>query len=123
MMRKPTFRLARKTLFLALLLLLQQQGVVVQATRVACSSNEQCEAIVRPGSECDEETGFCTNPFYKGGCLANMMEGWHRVRVCGSEDPPEAAALGHCRHSPFDHMEGMSCFVLLLLACLLAWNA
>jgi hypothetical protein len=31
---------------------------------------------------------------------------WTKGRVCGSDDPPEAAQLGYCRNDdPFDYME------------------
>ena len=79
-------------------------GIVVEATGIACTTNSYCERTIRAGSDCGED-GFCTNPYHKGGCLANMIPNWHRTRVCGSEDPPEAAENGYCRHSPFEHME------------------
>ena len=55
------------------------------------------------GSECVD--GFCTNPFYNGGCLKHMIPTWHKVRVCNSRDPPLAMRKGFCRPSPLDFME------------------
>ena len=45
--------------------------------------------------------GICTNPFHYGGCLKNHFPNIQRIRICGSDDPPEAAELGHCRMTPF----------------------
>ena len=48
------------------------------------------------------------NPFYdNGGCLRSALNGKgnHKLRVCNSNDGPEAAALGYCRESPFDYTE------------------
>ena len=46
-----------------------------------------------------------SNPFYSG-CLYQKLEGWENLRVCSKRtDPPNAAALGLCRPSPFDYLE------------------
>ena len=87
-------------------------GPVVQAA-VPCSSHKECEAIFRPGSQCSPVTNTCTNPLHYGGCLANRYQkniqnsspSWHKIRVCGSSDPPQAQALGHCRASPLNYPE------------------
>ena len=73
------------------------------ASSVACTESSECETILRKGSRCVD--GLCTNPFYDGGCLKSLIPNWNRTRVCNSKDPPEAAALGYCRVSPFDYME------------------
>lgn len=49
-----------------------------------------------PGATCNADR-LCVSPFSNGGCLANLMPGWNKVRVCHSEDSPEAEALGYCR--------------------------
>jgi len=47
-----------------------------------------------------------TNEFSNGGCLARRKANWTRIRVCNSDDPPEASQLGNCRSDdPFDYME------------------
>ena len=46
------------------------------------------------------------NRFVDGGCLHKKKEGWPKIRVCGSEDPPYAAEKGFCRYEDtFDYME------------------
>lgn len=81
---------------------LSQIGSLVQAS-VACISNKECGTILRPGSEC--LNGFCTNPFHYGGCLKAILPNWQKTRVCSSDDPPEAASMGHCRLSSWEYME------------------
>eukprot|EP00522_Entomoneis_paludosa_P015756 CAMPEP_0172451532 /NCGR_PEP_ID=MMETSP1065-20121228/9543_1 /TAXON_ID=265537 /ORGANISM="Amphiprora paludosa, Strain CCMP125" /LENGTH=993 /DNA_ID=CAMNT_0013203495 /DNA_START=474 /DNA_END=3455 /DNA_ORIENTATION=- len=80
--------------------------VPIQA-KVACQSDRDCETILRPGSHCTTD-GFCDNP-YQYGCfyarqndtdqdnLTDNHEFPTHRRVCHSEDPPNAAALGLCR--------------------------
>lgn len=72
---------------------------------LSCTSTEECATIFLPGSLC--ENGFCTNPYQNGGCLRNRLEGWNQIRVCNSEDTPEAIALGYCRppDPSFDYTE------------------
>ena len=70
---------------------------------VACNNSQTCEELLAPGSECvlqssNATTGFCSNPYTKGGCLANRLPGWTKLRVCNSDDPPDAEARGLCRH-------------------------
>ena len=89
------------------------------ASSVPCTTDEYCIQTLRDGSICSED-GYCTNPFYNGGCLKSLLGsessgggdidrnndmGWHRIRVCNSDDPPEAIEKGYCRLSPFDYME------------------
>lgn len=67
---------------------------------------------VEPYSSSPSSSSFnhSKNPFFNGGCLYQRKANWTgQVRVCGSEDPPEAEAMGYCR-SPssathFDYME------------------
>lgn len=75
--------------------------------KVACSTKEECEQILGHGSKCSIVAGddgsssqFCSNPFYEGGCLARFLPNWHKIRVCGSDDPPEASISGACRSAP-----------------------
>lgn len=75
--------------------------VFVQAS-LACRTHAECETAYLAGSECLE--GVCTNPFYKHGCLARLppnqqlkRQRRQRPRICHSEDPPSALALGYCR--------------------------
>jgi hypothetical protein len=88
-----------------ILLLLNLWGLPsgVTAQTVPCSTSAHCEETLRPGSQCIE--GFCTNPFYHGGCLKSLLPDWEKPRVCNSLDPPEAKELGYCRDSPFDYAE------------------
>lgn len=72
-------------------------------SEVACNSSQTCTELLYPGSECSTG-GFCTNPYTKRGCLANRVPGWKKVRVCSSEDSPEAAALGYCK-KPYSGLE------------------
>ena len=70
---------------------------------LVCQSNADCAVAYLSASECIN--GLCTNPFTKGGCFANLGQtqtsGATRrprpIRVCHSEDAPDAVALGHCR--------------------------
>lgn len=68
----------------------------------ACINNTACENDFGTGSECLH--GQCTNPFERG-CLAHMLPGWNKVRVCNSDDPKEAAERGICRIPDFDYLE------------------
>lgn len=68
-----------------------------------CSSDKECAHALRNGSLCLQ--GFCTNPYFHHGCIKSHLPGWHKIRVCGSDDPPEAEKNGHCRPSPMDYME------------------
>ncbi len=62
--------------------------------KIPCTSPEFCEATLRPGSQCVD--GFCDNP-YQYGCLRTQIAGYEKQRVCNSDDPRNAAALGLCR--------------------------
>lgn len=45
-------------------------------------------------------------PILLWGCLKRMHpDGWHKIRTCNSEDPPEAAEKGYCRPSPLGYRE------------------
>jgi hypothetical protein len=72
---------------------------------VACKTNRQCEVAYRNGSECIDKVR--TNPFQKGGCLKNVLPQWKKLRVCHSEDPPDAVTKGYCRPASdgLDYME------------------
>mmetsp|Transcript_14130 Transcript_14130/g.30795 ORF Transcript_14130/g.30795 Transcript_14130/m.30795 type:complete len:932 (+) Transcript_14130:71-2866(+) len=87
-----------------LLLLLSSSLIVVVEAAIPCFSIFDCKTKVGDGSVC--ERGTCTNPFFRGGCLANQLkDDHHRVRTCHSEDPPEAAENGYCRPSTMDYVE------------------
>ena len=98
--------------------------IFVQAAIPCSNDNDQedgasfCARMLgRKGSECVD--GYCTNPFAKGGCLRNYLSetefgdnnnGLNQskkiwMRVCNSDDPPDAEAEGLCRHSAFDYTE------------------
>ena len=80
------------------------QGLLAPASAsVRCLSALDCESKVRQGSECID--GFCSNPYFKGGCLANNLKNHHRVRTCNSEDPPEAVEKGYCQPSSMGYTE------------------
>ena len=100
MMRSPLLAYSIAACCAALLLL----PPVVDAA-VECTTNQACETAFWKGSECRQ--GFCSNPFEKG-CLYNMLQDEEdmlpslakriqsQVRVCNSEDPPNAAQIGLC---------------------------
>lgn len=92
--------LSGSTWVLLLLYMLRWKSVHAD---VDCKTNEDCKVLLVEGSECVNER--CTNPFYDGGCLRRMLPGWHKVRTCNSEDPPEAAVKGFCRPSPMGYRE------------------
>ncbi|KAL7569548.1 hypothetical protein ACA910_013917 [Epithemia clementina (nom. ined.)] len=69
-------------------------GMVTAQPR-SCVVDSDCSTW-RRGSVCNTQNGLCINPFLNGGCLAQRKAGWHKIRVCHSEDPPEAAQLGFC---------------------------
>lgn len=69
----------------------------------SCSSSHDCETALMDGSQC--VSGFCTNPLHYGGCLHRMLPGWHKIRTCNSDDPPNAAIDGYCRVSPMGYRE------------------
>ena len=91
---------------LLLLLLFAQLNLMLRTqASVACQTTEECQRILRVGSECVQ--GMCTNPFQQGGCLKRMLEGWEKLRVCNSEDAPDAAERGFCKMPQLglDYME------------------
>lgn len=69
--------------------------VCIVCGKVACTTDQVCVRALRPGSRCVR--GVCDNPFSRGGCLKQLLPDWHNVRVCGSDDPPEAILEGDCR--------------------------
>lgn len=73
------------------------------ASTVQCSNDTECETTLRHGSQCIN--GFCTNPFYYGGCLSSLIPEWNRTRICNSQDPPEAQQMGYCRPSAMGYTE------------------
>jgi hypothetical protein len=77
----------------------------VYSQRRTCRSTSECEQAVRRGSTCRED-GFCSNPF-ESGCLSTLLPDKYstKIRVCNSEDPPEAAGAGICRIPDFDYTE------------------
>ena len=79
----------------ALVLCLSQLFVVVNG-KVECDTTQYCESTLRVGSKCID--GYCDNP-YQYGCLINRRPGYeqHKLRVCNSDDPPDASSLGICR--------------------------
>ena len=77
--------------------------------KVPCTDTEECVTKLRDGSTCDSN-GYCTNPFWKEGCLSHMKPGWKNMgkrRVCNSDDPPEANLMGYCDKPDerFDYLE------------------
>ncbi|CAJ1957666.1 unnamed protein product [Cylindrotheca closterium] len=65
-----------------------------------CTKNDDCELS---NSICVEN--LCINKFYRDGCLKSYVPNWTKIRVCNSDDPPEAEDMGFCRQSKFDYME------------------
>lgn len=78
-------------MLIILLLLLSIQST---AGSFPCSSNEECERLVGQGSVCRSDK-LCSNTFFQG-CLFGRLPGWNKLRVCNSEDPPDAAENGLC---------------------------
>lgn len=103
-LRANNLRLTRHYCWLLLLLCLLGTLLPSVDAAVACDNDQVCAETLGQGSICND-AGFCTNPLYDGGCLAQMLPNWTKKRICGSEDPPEALALGYCRASPFDYPE------------------
>lgn len=68
-----------------------------------CTSTEMCKLTYGAGYECS--FGRCSNNPYDRGCLVQKLPGWNKVRVCNSDDPPDAADRGICRISPLNPME------------------
>ena len=75
------------------------------ADSVPCRSNQDCETLLRKGSECWD--GSCTNPYAKGGCLKNHLpEEFTNIRTCNSQDSQELIDdETFCRPSEMDYME------------------
>ena len=89
---------------LLLLALVAPPFQVIDAA-VTCTTDADCAAALRPGSECHSD-GVCGNPFHQGGCLHNYdIEGSTAVRVCHSDDPPDAHRLGYCRPPSLPYQE------------------
>lgn len=88
-----------------LLLLTAACAPQVVDAALSCSSTAQCEETLRVGSECID--GTCTNPYHQRGCLAQRLPDWKRIRVCHSDDPPDAELSGYCRppDPDLDYME------------------
>jgi hypothetical protein len=84
-----------RRILLSLLLLLFFTNFLLARASVECDSTNYCQDFLHPNSECVD--GLCLNPFYKGGCLHNFKPDWKKIRVCNSEDPPEAEEKGYCR--------------------------
>ena len=101
---RTTKRITAK-LWLLILALSWFPCVVVALT--PCSDGDICRTKLHPNSEC-LSTGYCSNPFYKGGCLANyyynnyetdeqsLPPQTRKKRICHSEDPDNALEEGHC---------------------------
>eukprot|EP00934_Nitzschia_sp_Nitz4_P001546 Nitzschia sp. Nitz4//scaffold248_size28759//20159//24979//NITZ4_008111-RA/size28759-snap-gene-0.11-mRNA-1//-1//CDS//3329543998//1546//frame0 len=99
--KKTTMVDQPKTLFVSIWL-----GFILCCTakaEIPCTSDSFCGEVLLSGSECLDNV--CSNPFYKAGCLRSYLPGWHKTRVCNSDDPPEAMELGYCVPSPFDYVE------------------
>jgi len=97
-------------------LLLLLLGLVCGSSANATNSETNSSSA---SEETEEELPFA-NPYHKGGCLWNRrtpiqdkksgkdddegkLKNWqNKLRVCHSEDPPEAAARGLCRPSPME---------------------
>lgn len=72
----------------------------------SCQKSEDCASISElSGRAMECIDGWCQNPFLAGGCLQQRLPGWKRLRVCNSEDPPRAEAMGYCRPPPLAYEE------------------
>ena len=108
--------------------LLRLAVVVLQTNhcnaQIACNTSyNPCELLLYSGSEC--RNGFCSNPFEKG-CLTTVLHEdfgdeisvggkeallpslarriRNQIRVCNSEDPPDAVTRGACvDHTTLEH--------------------
>lgn len=72
--------------------------------RQFCLDDESCRARFGRRSDCDKLTNFCTLP-YERGCLDAHERIGGKLRVCNSDDPPEAQRDGLCRKPNIDHDE------------------
>ena len=88
----------------------------ISSSAIPCTSTLDCQTRVHPASECQRllfpsndtsspAPSYCSNP-YQLGCLHRhaSMEG-AKIRVCNSEDPPEASSQGLCRIPPVEYPE------------------
>lgn len=75
--------------------------MLVQASRVTCQTTDECTVAVGHDSTCVLPQGYCSNPF-AAGCFHSQIDGWVKKRVCSSEDPPNAQALGICQQPQDD---------------------
>ena len=57
----------------------------VQAAALPCHDSSECKRTLAAGSECGAD-GYCTNPFYKGGCLKQLQPTRSKIRACNSLD-------------------------------------
>lgn len=93
------------TVYYSLMVLVLLALSLPAAQAVACTTNKDCEAYLRNGSECWD--GQCTNPYAKGGCLANHLpDQFTKLRTCNSEDSLRVLEQGDfCRPSELDYIE------------------
>ena len=72
-----------------------------------CTTDAECAVAVSPFSVCLPSKGICsqphTNPIEQG-CLKAKLPGWDKLRVCNSEDLPQAAEQGICQ-PPSPHLD------------------
>mmetsp|Transcript_28694 Transcript_28694/g.57251 ORF Transcript_28694/g.57251 Transcript_28694/m.57251 type:complete len:909 (-) Transcript_28694:96-2822(-) len=71
---------------------------------IVCEDDDVCIEKYRAGSKCVR--GLCSNPFVSG-CLQRYLgkDKYPNIRVCNSEDPPNATDNGICFESPFGYDE------------------
>jgi len=71
---------------------------------IPCQDDGMCVEKYRTGSKC--VAGLCSNPF-ESGCLHRYLgaDKFSKLRVCNSNDPPNAAESKICLNSPFDYDE------------------
>ena len=82
---------------LVVVILLWTSSTTTVWAKISCTNSEECKILL--GSErshCTEE-GYCDNPYQYGCLLQTSNQTTTKLRICNSEDPPDAASRGICR--------------------------
>jgi hypothetical protein len=84
-------------------LLLLSWLAATEASLFPCNETWECEDALGLGSMC--MNSLCSNTYFNGGCLKSILTDWNKTRICNSQDPAEAEAMGYCRKSSMDYVE------------------
>ncbi|CAB9514541.1 Receptor-type guanylate cyclase gcy [Seminavis robusta] len=80
-----------------------QQGDVLSPTNMVHAASATNDPNTKTNTDNNQKKHL--NPYFEGGgCLRTLLgdsDGYtNKLRVCNSNDPPEAATLGYCQNSP-----------------------